>query len=662
QENFDGSLEEPTILPSAIPNLLANGTSGIAVGMATNIAPHNLGEVIDGLVCLIDNPEATVEELMSYIPGPDFPTGAYICGKGGIHRAYNQGKGLLTVRAKTEILAKDKPTIIVHEIPYQVNKSGLVEDIAGLVQKGDVPDISDIRDESDRSGLRIVIELKSGSNPEVVLNQLYKHTPLQSTFGVINLALVDSQPKILNLKELLMVYLKHRIDVIVRRSKFRLRKAEERAHILEGFRIVIKNLDDVIKIIRSSKDSPDAQKNLQKRYGFSEEQCKAILNMRLAQLTRLSQEKTEEEYKELQKTITWLKDLLSSESKITNLIKKELLEVRKLFADERRTQIIEDALDLEDEDLIPNEQVIVTLTQDGYVKKIEEETYREQGRGGRGVIGMKTKEEDFVEDLFVAETHDYVLVFSDKGRIYWLKVHQIPTATRQAKGRSIVNLLEMDADEKVKAMIPIKDFSVEGFLVMATKRGLVKKTDLKAYSRPRRGGIIAILLREGDELIDVKLSDGTSDIILSTKQGKTIRFPEEQVRETGRSTQGVRGIKLKKKDETVGMTVVYKNSILLTVTENGYGKRTPISQYPQQNRGGQGVLDIKTVERNGSVIAIKEVSESESLLMITTDGILIKIPVDSVSMIGRNTMGVRLMKVREGQKIADVARSTTNGE
>ncbi len=656
-DNFDGSLKEPEVLPSMLPDLLVNGSSGIAVGMATNIPPHNLGEVVDATVAVIDDPDIDVQGLMEHLPAPDFPTGAYILGRAGAKAAYATGRGSITMRATTNIEeAKNHQRIIVSEIPYQVNKSTLLEAIADLVRDKRIEGIADLRDESDKEGIRIVVELKGAANADVVLNQLFKHTQLQSTFGVNNVALVEGEPKVLTLRQTIDAFLKHRVNVVVRRSKFELAKAEARAHILEGLKIAVANLDAVVALIRKAKDPAEAEEQLRKRYSLSEEQAKAILNMRLSSLTRLSQDKLDEEYASLKKIIAHLKDLLASSEKIQGVIRDELLELKRDFGDDRRTEILEAADDIEDEDLIPEERVVVTLTRDGYVKKIPEDQYRAQGRGGRGVIGIQPKEEDFVEDIFVASTHDHILVFTNLGRVYWLKGYQIPTTSRYAKGKAIVNLLAMSADEKVMDMIPVSDFDKKGYLVIATKNGLVKKTALAAYSRPRRGGIIACQLREADEVIDAKLAAEDDDIVIATARGKAIRFDGGQVRPTGRNTMGVRGIKLRKGDHAACMAAVGAESVLLSVTENGYGKRTPIAEYPRQNRGGQGVIDIKTTERNGPVIAIRDVAETVNVLLTTNDGIVIKMPVESISQIGRNTMGVRLMRIGGGQKVAAVAR------
>jgi DNA gyrase subunit A len=661
--NFDDSLEEPTVLPSKIPNLLINGSSGIAVGMATNMPPHNLSEVVDGVIATIDNPSVTSQELMQYVKGPDFPTGATICGSGGIIQAYTTGRGSIRVRAKAEIIdEKKKKRIIVTELPYQVNKASLIEGIADLVRDKKIEGISDIRDESDRKGMRIVIEIKSGAQPDVVLNQLYKHTAMESTFGIINLALVDKKPVTLGLKELITNFIDHRKDVITRRSKFELNKSESQAHILEGLRIALGKIDDVVKIIRASKTPEDAKTGLRERFNLSEKQSQAILEMRLQRLTNLERTKIEEEYQGLLKYIAWLKDVLAHEEKILGIIKEELLDMKKKYGDERRTVIEAHVGDIEDEDLIAEEDMVVSITNQGYIKRLPVSTYHAQKRGGRGVIGMETKEEDFVESLFVASTHDYVLFFTDKGKVYWLKVYQLPIEGRYARGKAIVNLLNLEEGEKISASIKVSEFKEGMYLVAATKKGLIKKTKLSAYSRPRRGGIIAMNLREGDELVGVSLTNGGDELLLSTKNGKSIRFKEKDARPVGRASMGVRGIKLKGGDGVVGMVVVDPNCSLLTVTENGYGKRTDFSRYPVQRRGGQGVIDIKTTERNGKVVSIRTIDEDDEIMSVTSDGIVIRTPVKGISEIARNTQGVRIMKLNGKNKVVSVARIISEEE
>ena len=654
--NFDDTLKEPVVLPSKLPNLLLNGSSGIAVGMATNMPPHNLSEVVDGIVRVIEDPEVKIEELMHIITAPDFPTGGTIYGRQGVVSAYMTGRGSLKIRAKAEIVENDKKSrIIVTEIPYQVNKASLIETIANLVRDKKIEGISDLRDESDRKGMRIVIELKKGAIGEVVLNGLYKHTQMQSSFGVINLALVDGQPKELNLKELLLLFIDHRKEVITKRCQFELDKAENRAHILEGLRKALDNIDAVIKTIKASKSGEEAKKALVSQFSLSEEQSKAILEMRLQRLTALEQEKIDEEYKQLMQQIKWLKDVLANEKKILDIIKQESVELKEKYGDERRTDIVEDAADIDMEDLIAEEDMVVTITAQGYIKRLPVETYKAQKRGGKGIIGMDTKEEDHVEELFVASTHDYLLFFTSRGRVHWLKVYQIPQASRQSRGKAIVNLLPLEPEENVSEAIKVSVFD-DRYMLFATRKGLVKKTELKAYSRPRRGGIIAINLRDGDELVDVRLTSGKDDVILATSKGKTIRFNEKDARPLGRASMGVTGIKLKPGDEVVGMAIVDSDSSLLTVTENGYGKRTEFDKYPLQRRAGQGVIDIKTGTRNGTVVGIRTVQPEDELMSITTRGIIIRMPVSGISEIGRNTKGVRVMRLGEGEKIGSIAR------
>lgn len=662
--NYDESLKEPVVLPSRLPNLLINGSSGIAVGMATNMPPHNLGEVIDATTMFIDNPSSALEDLLEVIQGPDFPTGGFICGRSGILEAYKTGRGKIILRAKAEVVdVGGRERIVVTEIPYMVNKARLIESIADLVKDKKIEGISDLRDESDREGMRIVIELKSSAQGDVVLNQLYKHTQMQTTFGVINLALVDGQPRVLSLLDLLENYVSHRKDVVTRKTKFELRKAERRAHILEGLRIALDRINAVIKLIRGSKNAETAKGGLVDTFGLSPEQAQAILDMRLHRLTALEREKIDGEYEQLQKDIKWYKEVLADPEKVLEIIKKELEELKARYGDERRTEIIEGVLGLEDEDLIPVEDMIVTITNTGYIKRLPVGTYRSQRRGGKGVIGMETKEEDFVEDLFVASTHDYILFFTNMGRVHWLKVYRIPMAGRYSKGKAIVNLLELNEGEKVRAAIPVSEFDPEHFVFFVTKKGTVKKTALSAYSRPRRGGIIAILLDEDDELISVKLTDGKRDVFIATKQGKAIKFFEGDVRPIGRGTRGVRGIRLREGDEVIGMGLAMEDSQILTITENGYGKRTPVSQYTRIRRGGYGVINIITDERNGSAVDVKGVTGSEEIVVTTQAGIVIRIPVDEISIIGRNTKGVRIMKLNEGDKVIAVARIIRdNGE
>jgi DNA gyrase subunit A len=655
--NYDEKNEEPTVLPSRIPNLLVNGSSGIAVGMATNIPPHNLGEVIDGIIMLIDKPDVDIKELMSVIHGPDFPTGGLIMGREGIWNAYRTGRGSIKVRAQAVIekAGNGRNCIIVNEIPYQVNKARLIEKIAELVKDKKLEGISDLRDESDRRGMRIMIELKRDANPQVILNQLYKHTQMQETFGVIMLALVDGKPQVLNLKQVLYYYLEHQKDVIVRRTRFELNKAEARAHIVEGLRIAIAYLDEVIKIIRSSHNTEAAKKALMERFNLSDKQSEAIVEMRLRQLTGLEREKLEQEYKELMEKIAYLKGVLADEGKVLGIIKDEILVVKKKFADSRRTQISNDDITLEAEDLIPEEEVVITITNQGYIKRIPLDTYRSQRRGGRGVTAMGTKSEDFVQHLFITTTHHFFLFFTNQGKVYRLKVYEIPEAGRQAKGTAIVNLLYIGGDEKITAVIPVREYDPEQYLFMATTRGLVKKTSLNEYDTSRRDGIIAISLRDGDQLVDVKLTNGSEEIILATRGGLAIRFPEDEVRPMGRGTHGVRGITLKYDDEVIGLETVRPEASLLAVTANGFGKRTSLTEYRSQTRGGKGIINIKTTERNGPVVAVKVVREEEEIMMISAEGIIIRLKAGDISTFGRSTIGVTLMRLDEGDSVVAVA-------
>lgn len=651
--NFDNSLEEPTVLPSKLPNLLVNGSSGIAVGMATNIPPHNLNEVCSAVIKLIENPNISVNEICEIIKGPDFPTAGIIAGKRGILEAYATGRGLVRVRGKVET---EEDQIIVNEIPYMVNKSLLVEQIAELIKNKTITGISDLRDESDRDGLRIVIELKKGTNQEVVLNQLFKHSRLQTTFGINIVALVNNEPKTLNIKELIQHFVNHRKEVVTKRTQFDLSKAENRAHILEGVIIALKNIDAVVQKIKKSKDIQEAQDVLKKDYSLTDIQTKAILDMRLQKLASLEQKKIREEYDNMLKLIEELKSILASEKKIFDIIKKELAELKDQYGDERRTTIVEaEEEDLEVEDLIAEEEVIVTITHAGYTKRTPIDTYKQQKRGGKGIIATGTKEEDFVEDIFIANTHSYILFFTNKGQVYWLKVYKIPEASRQAKGSAIINLLNLGKEEKVTAFIPVKEFDESHYLIMATKSGIVKKTNLSSYSRPRAGGIRAITLN-GDELVNVKITDGTKQVILATENGMAVKFHEKNVRPMGRTAAGVRGIKLRKGDKVVEMVLGEDEKTLLTVTENGYGKRTGISEYRLINRGGSGVKNIICSDRNGKVVSITTVEDSDELMFISKNGIAIRIPASGISVIGRNTQGVRIMKLEEGDKVVAAAK------
>ncbi|MEM2990240.1 MAG: DNA gyrase subunit A [Halobacteria archaeon] len=655
--NFDGTLKEPAVLPSKVPNLLINGSSGIAVGMATSIPPHNLREVIDGLILSINKPQAEIGEIMQHIKGPDFPTGGIIYGTQGIVDAYATGKGAVKVRSKVSIEeGKDRKRIIVTELPFQVNKANLIESIASLARDRKVDGIVDLRDESNREGIRIVIELSKNASPDIVLNQLYKHTQMETTFGIINLALVEGQPVILTLKELLQHFIYHRREVVKRRTQFELENAEKRAHVLEGLSIALKNIDLAVKIIRGAATGEEARATLIKELALSEEQAKAVLEMKLQRLVALEQQKIDSEREELMRKISWLKEVLASEDKLLEIIKNELIELRDKYGDTRRTEILEKIEEISMEDLIPREQVIITKTHDNYIKRMPIDIYRMQRRGGRGVIGMQTKAEDLVEDLFIASTHDYILFFTNKGRAYWLKVYEIPSGDRYSRGKAIVNLINIQKDERITASIPIKSFSEACYLVMATKRGIVKKIPCRAFAKPRRTGIIAIGLKEGDELVEVKLTSGTEEIILSTKNGKAIRFRETDVRSMGRNAIGVRGIRLRGDDEVVSMEIVREKSTLLTITENGYGKRTSLEEYRCAHRGGQGVITIITSSRNGKVVAVKEVADGEELMLITSLGVIIRISANSIPVQGRNTQGVKIMNVAEGDRVVGVAK------
>ncbi len=653
--NFDVTTEEPTVLPTKIPALLVNGSSGIAVGMATNIPPHNLGEVADAIAECINHPEASTEELMKHIKAPDFPTGGIICGLHGVRQAYQTGKGLITVRAKTSLEKnKDRQRIIVSEIPFQVNKAQMIEEMAELIQEKKLQGISDLRDESDREGLRIVIELKKDANPEIVLNQLFTHTKLESTYGIIMIALKGNEPKTMNLKEILHSFISHRKDVVRRSTEFDLHNAEEKAHILEGIIIALKNIDAVIELIKKSKDGAAAKNALSSKFKISENQALAILDMRLQRLASLEQEKVKNEYGALLKLITYLREILADELKILKIIKEELMDMKQKYSDTRRTSIGESVEDTDVEDLITPQDVVVTITHNGYIKRLSLDTYRQQKRGGKGIIAAEIGEQDFVEDVFVANTHSYILFFTDKGIVHWLKVYNLPEASRQAMGKAIVNLLELK-EEKVTAFIPVRQFDSKHYLIMATRKGTVKKTNLEEYSRPRKGGIIAITLDQGDELISVEMTDGTQDIMLATKNGLAARFREANVRPTGRSSQGVRGVRLKFGDEVIGMVVADEGKALLTITENGYGKRTPTSEYRMISRGGLGVINIQTTDRNGKAVVVKSVTENDELMLISKNGIGIRVTAKDISLIGRNTQGVRIMKMDEKDKVVSAA-------
>lgn len=656
--NFDETLKEPVVLPSRFPNLLVNGSSGIAVGMATNIPPHNLREVIDGIVLLLDDPDTDIESLMKVIKGPDFPTGAYIMGKEGIKSAYRTGRGRVILRAVAEIeeTNKGRHRIIVSELPYQVVKANLLQKIAEYVRDKRIEGISDLRDESDRDGMRIVIELKRDANPNVVLNNLYKHTQFQITFGVIMLALVNGEPKVLTLKEVLHHYIEHQKEIIVRRTQFDLNKAEERAHIVEGLKIALDNIDEIISIIRSSKDDSTAKERLMQSFNLSEKQSQAILDMRLKRLTGLEREKLEEEYEALIKEINRLKEILASERLILNIIKEELLDIKEKYGDMRRTRIMPSADEINVEDMIEEEDVVITLTHFGYIKRMPEGTYRPQRRGGKGIIALTTREEDFVEDLFITSTHDTLLFITNKGKVYSLKAYEIPDAGRQAKGTAIINLLNLSSEEKVSAIIPIKEFNPENYLVFVTRQGIIKKTSLEQFTNIRKNGIIAINLREDDELISVKMTDGNRELILVTKKGLAIRFKEDDVREMGRNATGVKAITLNDNDNVVAVELVEKDKYLLVISEKGFGKRTSLDEYKTQNRGGKGLLTYNIREKTGDIISAKVIYENDEIMMISQRGTIIRLNTNDISIMGRNTQGVTLMRTEEDDKVVAVAK------
>jgi len=654
--NFDSSLKEPTVLPSKVPNLLINGSSGIAVGMATNVPPHNMGEIVDGTMALIDNPNLEIEQIMQYIKGPDFPTGATICGRQGILHAYKTGRARVIVRAKTE-LQQEKNRIVITEIPYMVNKAEMIKQIANLVNDNKIRGISDIRDESDREGMSVIIELRKDANANVVLNQLYKHTRLQDTFGIIMVALVNNEPKLLGIKPIIQHFINHRKEVVRKRTEFDLNKAKERDHILQGLLIALQDIDKTVKLIKGSSSVQEAKTTLQSNLSITDKQALAILDMKLQKLAALEQEKIKKEHSELLKLIEELSSILASEQRILDIIKNELLELKKNYGDERRTEIAqEEAETFEMKDLIKQEKMVITITHTGYIKRQPLKTYRQQKRGGKGIIAAGTKEQDFVEDIFIANTLSYILFFTNKGRIHWLKVYNIPEGSRQALGKPIVNLLQLQKDEKISAFIPVSQFKENEFLIMATRKGTVKKTELLAYSNPRRGGIIAITLEENDELIEVVKTDGTKQIMLATKNGAAVRFKETDVRPTGRSAKGVRGATLREGDEIIGMVVADDTRILLTITENGYGKRTKVLEYRLTRRGGVGVRNIICSERNGKVVAVKSVTDKDDLMFISKHGITIRTPAKGISVIGRATQGMRLMKLEEKDKVVAAAR------
>lgn len=656
--NYDESQKEPSVLPSRFPNLLVNGSAGIAVGMATNIPPHNLSEVIDGLVYFIDHPEATIDDLMNYIPGPDFPSGGFILGRDGIKDAYTTGRGSVVMRGRAEIETDEgnRSRIVITELPYQVNKALLIEKIAELVRDKKIEGISDLRDESDRTGMRVVVELKRDANPNVVLNRLYKHTRLQDTFGVIMIALVDGQPRLLNLKEVLDHYLQHQVTVVRRRTQYQLRRAMSRLHIVEGLVTALDHIDEVINLIRSSQTEAEARQGLIQNFGLSEEQAQAIMDMRLRRLTGLERSKLLDEKKELEDRISYLKKLLSREELLRGVVRKELLEVKKKFGDYRRTVITSKVSHVKEEDIIPEENVVVTLTRHGYIKRIPVNTYRGQHRGGRGITALTTKEEDLVEQLFVASTHSYMLFFTNRGKVYRIKIYEIPEGSRQAKGTALVNLIPLDNDEEVTAVIPLREFSSDKYLFMATRKGIVKKGVLSDYDSVRKDGIIALRLRPGDELIGVRLTEGKCDITLVTKNGKALCFNEEDVRPMGRTATGVIGIRLDKGDQVVGMERLGKDGQMLVITEKGYGKRTDIKEYRLQKRGGKGIITLKVTDRNGYLVGVRIVDDRDEILLVNSDDSIIRIPVQEIPQQGRNTQGVRLMRLNEGERVVAVAK------
>jgi len=661
--NYDESRQEPLVLPTRVPNLLINGAGGIAVGYATNIPTHNIAEIIDGLLLLLENPDVTIAQLMKKIPGPDFPTAGFIYGMSGIKEAYETGRGLLTLRAKVVVETDERTErerLIVTEIPYQVNKVSLIKKIAELVQEERIKGISDLRDESsDREGVRVVIELKRGEIPLIVLNNLYKHTPLETTFGVIMLALVNNRPEVLNLKQILHHFLDHRREVVVRRTAYELRKAEERAHVLEGLKIALDHLDAVIALIRGSQSPDEARAGLMRQFGLTDIQANAILDMRLQRLTQLERTKLVEEYQDVLKQIEYLKSVLGSEALVRTIIKDELTEIREAYKDERRTQIVKEEAEISLEDLIAAEEVIVTISHAGYIKRNAVSLYRAQRRGGKGKIGMGIKEEDFVENLFTASTHDSLLFFTDAGKVYWLKVHEIPEASRGAKGKALVNLLALSSSERVTATLPVKEFRDDRYIVMGTKKGIIKKTELSAFSNPRQGGIIALGLESGDKLIGVQLTDGQREILLGTRQGITIRFKEDEVRAMGRTAFGVKGITLEEGNEVIGMETITPDSTtsILTVTEGGYGKRTPVGEYRIQGRGGKGIISVKTTERNGLAVGFLQVRDGDQIMLMAAQGKVLRCKVDDIREIGRNTQGVRILDLDgEGDRVVGVAR------
>ena len=662
--NYDESLKEPSVLPSKFPELLVNGTSGIAVGMATNIPPHNMSEVIDGVLMLIDNPDASVEELMTVIKGPDFPTGGLIMGTTGIRDAYTTGRGSVKMRAKAHIetMSNGKPRIVVTELPYQVNKARLIEKIAELARDKQIEGITDLRDESDRKGMSIVIELRKDINPDIMLNQLYKHTQLQDTFGVIMLALVDNQPRILTLKQVLHYYIQHQEDVITRRTRYELSKAEARAHILEGLTIALDHLDAVITTIRESQTADIARNALMDGFKLSEKQAQAILDLRLQRLTGLEREKIEEEYQEVLKKIEWLKSVLADESKIMTIIKEELTAVKEKYGDARRTAITYDMSEMSEEDLIADEDVVLTISHNNYIKRMKLDTYNKQNRGGQGILGMSTKEGDFVENILITTTHHTILFFTSRGRVHYLKAYQIAEASRQARGTALINLLKLDKGEKITAVLQVREYNPAKFLFMATRKGIVKKVQLSEFNTTRKLGVIALKLDDDDELIGVKQTDGQKQIVIGTRNGYAIIFDEEEVRSMGRIARGVKGIKLRDGDEVVGMDTIKRDSEILTVTAGGYGKRTKVEEYTTHHRGAMGVINLRVTEKTGEVIGLKVVRDGQELMLISTNGIIIRTGLDKISVIGRASQGVIIMKTAEDDKVASMAILTQKAE
>ncbi|MDP2938046.1 MAG: DNA gyrase subunit A [Candidatus Omnitrophota bacterium] len=655
--NFDSSLKEPLLLPAALPNLLVNGSSGIAVGMATNIPSHNLNEVVDAIIYLLDHPEAEIKDLMRYIKGPDFPTGGVICGKAGIKEAYLTGRGKLLVRARATVERQKngKDLIVITEIPYQIQKSALIESIAGLVDEKKLEGISDIRDESDKDGMRIVVELKRDVESQIILNQLFKHTQLENTFGIIMLALVENRPRVLNLRQVVEYYIEHRKVIIRRRTQFELDKALKRAHILEGLKIALKYIDRIIKVIKTSKNTENAKERLMKEFGLSDVQSQAILEMQLQRLTALERDKIDAEYLELLKKIELCKAILVSEKKVESIIKEDLESLKKKYGDERRTEIVGEVEELEVEDLIAEEDVVVTISHGGYIKRLPVSGYRKQKRGGTGASGAEVKEEDFIEHLFVASTKDYLLIFTGKGQVHWLKVYEIPQASRTSKGKAIINLVQMEAGSKISSTIPVKEFSSDKYLVMVTKQGQIKKTKLDAYGNPRKGGIIGITLDKGDELIGVELTDGKQELLIGTRGGKAIRFSESKVRDMGRQAGGVRAISLAKKDEVIGMVLAQKGTTILTVTELGFAKRTPAEEYRLTSRGGKGIINIKVTDKNKEAVSLKTVSDNDELMVITQSGMFLRCAVKDIRTTGRSSQGVRLIKLQGKDRVSGVA-------